>query len=104
VVVSYAVVHGDPPEVHIADDIEVLQWVLALEVVARSQPGDLPAEAVTTIRQALLDQHWADAVVAWIEATGRPIDVYPSIRVREERHVMMGPEELQFTPLFQDGS
>lgn len=99
-IVSYTVVRTDPPRVYLADDIETLQWVLALKVVARTRPEDLPRVHAEAIRAALRDERWADAVVEWIDATGQPVDVYPSIEVYEARHVAMGPAELQFTPLF----
>ena len=101
-VVSYAVVRTDPPRVYLADDLETLQWVLALKVVARTRPGALRRADAEVIRAALRDERWADAVVEWIDATGQPVDVYPSIEVHEARHVAMGPAELEFTPLFQD--
>ena len=100
---SYAIVRDDPPEIYLAEDIDTLHWVLALQVVARSRPDELPEPAVGVIRGALLDERWADAVVEWIEATGRPIDVYPSIEVHRPRHVELASAELHFTPLFADG-
>jgi len=102
VALSYAIVRDEPPEVYLAEDIDTLQWVLALQVVARTRPADLPADTVATLREALLEERWADAVVAWIESTGRPIDVYPSIEVHGPRHVEMASAELHFTPLFSD--
>ena len=101
-VVSYAVVRTEPPQVYLADDIETLQWVLALKVVARTQATALPAQLAESIRTALREERWADAVVEWIGATDTPVDVYPSIEVHEARHVAMGPAELQFTPLFRE--
>jgi hypothetical protein len=103
-VVSYAVVRTEPPQVYLADDIDTLQWVLALKVVARTHVRSLPDGDAESIRTALSEERWADAVVAWIGATDTPVDVYPSIEVHEARHVAMGPAELQFTPLFQDGT
>jgi hypothetical protein len=96
---SYAIVHGDPPEVFIAEDMDTLHWVLALEVVARSSTSSL-GHAVGAIRQALLEEQWAEAVVEWINATDQPIDVYPSVRVFQAADVAMAGAELQFTPLF----
>jgi len=104
VTLSYAIVRDEPPEVYLAEDIDTLHWVLALQVVARSRPDELPGAAVGTIRAALLDERWADAVVEWIGATGRPIDVYPGIEVHEARHIEMASAELHFTPLFTDGA
>ena len=66
---SYAIVRDDPPEVYLAEDIDTLHWVLALQVVARSRPDELPGPAVSVIRGALLDERWADATSA---ATSTP--------------------------------
>ena len=101
-IVSYAVVRSDPPEVYLADDIDTLQWVLALQVVARTRPSRLPEGTAQILREALLAEEWGQAVFEWINATDIPVDVYPSIEVHEARHVAMGPAELQFTPLFAD--
>lgn len=101
---SYAIVRDDPPELFLADDVETLQWVLALKLVAGSRPEDLPRGRVDSIRDALVDQRWADAVSEWISATGRVVDVYPGVKVYEVHDVELGAEELQFTPLFRDGS
>jgi hypothetical protein len=99
---SYAVVRSDPPEIYLADDIDTLQWVLALEVVARTRPADLSPGTADVLRRALLAEEWGQAVFEWINATDTPVDVYPSIEVYEARHVAMGPAELQFTPLFRE--
>jgi hypothetical protein len=101
-VLSYAVVRSDPPEIYLADDIETLQWVLALKVVARTRATELPPGKADVLRRALLAEEWGQAVFEWINATDTPVDVYPSIDVYEARHVAMGPAEMQFTPLFQD--
>jgi hypothetical protein len=102
-IVSYAVVHDDPPEVYLAEDVDTLQWVLALRVVAQSPAASIDPADAEVIRAALLAEEWGQAVFEWIQATGRTVDVYPSIEVHEARHVVMGPAELQFTPLFRDG-
>ena len=73
--VAYAVVHTEPPSIFLADDIDVLHRVLALEVVARTDPAMLGANA-GSICDALLKERWGDAVVAWIQALGTGIDVY----------------------------
>ena len=76
--VAYAVVRDEPPTVYAADTIDVLQRLLALEVVARSLPVDLDVKARERMRKALLDERWADAVVEWIDATGVAIDDDPA--------------------------
>jgi len=99
---AYAVVRSDPPAVFVADDVDTLQWVLALKLVARTPGPSLDAATAESLRHALLAEEWSRAVFEWIEATGTPVDVYPEIEVYEARHVAMGPAELQFTPLFRD--
>ena len=78
---------GDPPTVYLADDVDALQWVLALQVVARGASPDWPSEVRATLRQALLDERWADAVVAWMDHTGAVVDVYPSVDVASSTDV-----------------
>jgi hypothetical protein len=102
VILSYAIVRTDPPEIYLADDVDTLQWVLALQVVAQTEPGEVGPGTADVLREALLAEEWGQAVFEWISATGVPVDVYPSIEVYEARHVAMGPAELQFTPLFSD--
>ena len=99
--VAYAVVHTEPPSIFLADDIEVLHRVLALEVVARSDPAQLGSEA-TMIREALLEERWGDAVVAWIRALGTGIDVYDgkSIYTANDLPADLFGAQLQFTRLF----
>jgi hypothetical protein len=102
--VAYAVVHSDPPEVYLAEDTEVLARLLALEVVARTDPKGLPVDAVARLREALLDERWADALVAWIERTGMGVDVYTHLHIYAENDLppdLIGAQ-LQFTRLFRD--
>ena len=74
--VAYAVVRDDPPTVYAAESVDVLQRLLALEVVARSVHAGLDPNAKKRMQKALLDERWADAVVEWIDTTGVAIDVY----------------------------
>ena len=99
--VAYAVVHTEPPSIFLADDIEVLHRVLALEVVARSDPAVLGV-AATDIREAVLEERWGDAVVAWIRSTGTGIDVYDgkSIYTADDLPEDLIGAQLQFTRLF----
>ena len=102
--VAYAVVRFDPPEVFLAEDIDVLQRLLALELVADTDPSELSGEGAEALRQALLDERWGDAVVTWMELSGVAVDVYTFLPV-------YGPDELpseligaqlQFKRLFRD--
>lgn len=102
--VAYAVVHTEPPSIFLADDIDLLHRVLALEVVARTDPALLKGLA-TDIRDALLEERWGDATVSWIRATGTGIDVYDGKSVYSDDDLpadMIGAQ-LQFTRLFAEG-
>lgn len=100
--VACAVVHSVPPSVYLAEDIEVLHRVLALEVVARTDSAVL-GTGVPDIRDALLEERWGDAAAAWIRATGIGIDVYPNISVYTSDDLppdLIGAQ-LQFALLFR---
>ena len=102
--VAYAVVRDDPPTVYTAESMEVLQRLLALEVVARSVPTNLESSARDSMRKALLDERWADAVIEWIDSTETAIDVYTQLHVYSEADLpseLIGAQ-LQFAPLFRD--
>ncbi len=103
--VAYAVVHTEPPSIFLADDIDVLHRVLALEVVARTDPA-LIGDRCDAIREALLDERWGDATVEWIRATGTGIDVYDgkSVYTDDDLPADMIGAQLQFTRLFTHGS
>jgi hypothetical protein len=103
--VAYAVVHNDPPDVYIARDDEALTRLLALEVVARTSPEALRSrEEAEELRTALLEERWADAVVAWIEITGTAIDAYPdeSIWSSEDLSSERVLLEMRLGALFRD--
>ena len=100
--VATAVVHTEPASVYLADDVDVLHRVLALEVVARTDPALLNGRA-EEIRESLLEERWGDAVVIWIRETGTGIDVYTNSSVYSDQDL---PEDLigaqlQFAALFR---
>lgn len=99
--VSLAVLHGDPPQVLIAEDLETLQWRIALEFVAKTDPDDLEPADAEAIRQGLLDEQWGVAVERWLLSNDEKLDVYESWELYQPDDVEMGPAELQFTPLFR---
>ncbi len=104
--VAYAVVHSDPPDVYLADDIHVLERLLALKLVAGSEPHQLPQGVAATLRNALLDERWGDALYEWIEVTGMKVDVYTSLEIHTADRLppdLIGAQ-LQFTPLFKGAS
>lgn len=103
--VAYAVVRDDPPLVFLAEDVDVLQRVLAVELVARTDPTVLSATERDALRAALMEERWADAVIAWIERLGVEVDVYTHLHVfgsGELPEDLIGAQ-LQFSPLFRDG-
>lgn len=104
--VACAIVHGKPPEVFLADDIETLNWVLAIRLVAQSRARDFSPSVRDALRAALLEERWGDALMDWISASGQAVDVYPSFEVygAEQLTAELGAAELQFTPLFRDES
>lgn len=77
--------------------------MIAVEMVAATSPEGLGAR-LEPIRSALLEERWADAVVLWMDATGRVVDAYPDETVwqdddlNEERAAL----ELRVAPVFRD--
>ena len=70
-------IHGDPPRVFIAESETVLGRVVALLVVAQTEPSEMQSnDQVRRVREALLDERWGDAVAAWISDV-EPVDAYP---------------------------
>lgn len=100
--VACAVVRDEPPEVYAAEDLDTLNWVLALKVVAAAHAAELPATTRESLRAALLEERWGDAVEAWIRQTDIPVDVYPSMELYDAADVAMASVEMQFLPLFED--
>jgi hypothetical protein len=100
------VLHGDPPDVYVAEDIDVLHRVIALEIVAQTPAAALSAEVRDDIRAALLDEHWGTAVELWMTYYSRArLDVYPSgLRIWTDAMITADVTnlELQFRPLFED--
>jgi len=102
--VAYAVVRFDPPEVFLAEDIEILQRVLAFELVARTDPADLGPDGTATLRAAMLEERWSDAVLTWMELRSVAVDVYTFLPVYGDAQLpaeLIGAQ-LQFTRLFRD--
>jgi len=100
--IAIAIVRGELPEVYMAEDQDTLNWVLALKMIA-STPGDQLSEGFRdTLRAALREERWGDAVYEWMIHNDLEIDVYSSETLYHASDVEMGAHELQFTPLFQD--
>ena len=55
-VVAYAVVHDDPPMVFVAEDLSTLNWVLALKLIAPTDPRRLPVGVRSQLRDAVSEE------------------------------------------------
>src|SRR5215217_733694 len=100
--IACAVVHGDPPEVFTAEDVETLHWVIGLKLIARTRGRDVATGLRDELRSALAEERWGDAVALWMEVDPEAIDVYPSFDLYLPSDVELGPEELQFSAVFAD--
>lgn len=100
--VACAVVHDDPPQVLLAEDLDTLHWVLALRLVAATPSGEVPAHLRAPLRAALLEERWADAVVMWMSFRAGAVDVYPSHDLFRAGDLPVASAELQFRPLYAD--
>lgn len=103
--VMYALIHdGGTPvtDVLIAEDDESMGQALALQIVAATSP-ELVGNHIYEIRDALMARRWADALAAWMDATGRVVDVYPDEEVRSSKATNETIElELLLKPIFSD--
>lgn len=102
--VAYAVVRSEPPQVFLATDVDVLHRVLAAELVARTPANALPDGDMESVRSALLDERWGDAVLAWIDLMGVAVDVYTHLHVYTANDLpadLIGAQ-IQFAPLFRE--
>ena len=103
---AYAVVRGEEPLIVLAEDARVLSRALALTLVAQ-----LPAERVSSagrledMRQALLEERWADALVTWMEETETAVDVYdetPRVWTGAELAEEQASLEIRIAPIFSE--
>jgi hypothetical protein len=101
--VAYAVVREESPLVLLADDVDILQRVIATRVVAQTDGSQIAPDLLENLQRSLLDEQWGDAVSQWIEYTGVPIDVYTHIEIWSEDMlpVDLTNLELRTTPLFR---
>ena len=73
---ALAIIKGDPPDVLLAENATAMARLLALRVVAASDPATFDRQTLDALRSALLEERWADAVVMWMEEFDTFIDVY----------------------------
>lgn len=99
--VAVAVTHDEPPLILLAEDDRVLSRLIALRLVAQSRPSSLGGR-LETIRTALLEERWAEAVFQWMEATGAVVDAYPDEDVWTEERLDedRASFEIRMAPIF----
>lgn len=107
---AHAVVEGGQQRFY-AETAEVLDRVIALELIAQL-PSDGVSSEVTLqhMKSALKEEQWADALVAWMDETGKRVDVFPEppdvwdpeikVWTNEELATETVLERLGGTPLF----
>jgi hypothetical protein len=102
----YAIVRSEEPVVLLAEDVSVMSRLLALHLVAQLPASEVTSKArLKEMRDALLEERWADALVVWIEETGIPVDVYeevPRIWTKGELAEEQTTMEIRVAPLFSD--
>jgi hypothetical protein len=98
--VACALVRDDPPQVFVAEDLQTLNWILALRLIARTPGADVPEDIREQLRVALVNEQWGEAVELWMRVHPGEVDVYPSHDFYAQHDVDLAPEELQFSPLF----
>ena len=102
---AYAVVHGEEPQVFLAEDEAVISRVLALHVVAQTPRRQLSSPSrLRLIRQALLEERWDSALAEWIAETGRPVDVFPYAPrtwTAAEMDAEQASMEIRMAPIFE---
>lgn len=100
---AVAVVRSDPPQVFLAEDDEILGRVLAIKLVAQTPPEQLGSR-LTEVREALLDERWADAVLAWMSATGDVVDAYPDDTIWTDARLDADAAalEIRLSPAFRE--
>lgn len=103
---AWAVVRGEEPKVFLAENADVISRLLALQLVAQMPASEISSKvALEEMRRALLAEHWAVALAAWIEETGTPVDVYPeSLKVWTEADLDRDKAsmEIRVAPIFAD--
>lgn len=75
--VAYALVPGEEEIAYVAEDSAVLTRVIILQLVAQLRPEQLRSDQRERIRSALVAEDWQEAIIAWMDATGRHLNVFP---------------------------
>ena len=103
---AYAVVRGEEPTIFLAEDVEALNRLLAVHLVAQLPAADVSSPArLEEMRSALLQERWADALVLWMDEASTVVDVYdesPRVWAREDLEGEKAALEIRVAPLFSN--
>jgi hypothetical protein len=103
--VAFAILRSDPPQVFLAESDAVLGRLVALRLVARSEPSELePSGLLDHVRKALLEERWGDATSLWMRATGHVLDGYPDEPIATDAQLdeEYASVEIRLSPIFDD--
>ncbi len=100
-------VRGDEPRVFLAENSSVISRLLGFELVAKTPPDLIDDDTLLReILEALLQERWGDALVAWMKATGEIVDVYEGyvpVWTEEELDETRASLEVRMSPIFALG-
>lgn len=102
---AIAIIKGDPPEVLLAESATAMARLLAIRVVAAAHPTSFDSETLDTIRTALLEERWAEAVFIWMETFDTFIDIYEEfvpVWTEHELDEQYASLEIRVSRLFSD--
>jgi hypothetical protein len=99
---AWAVVR-ETGQLFLADDAAVISRLLALKLAAQTRASRLSGPG--PIREALLEERWADALVEWMTQTGYTVDVYEEyVRVwtDDDLDADVAAMEIRMSPIFDE--
>lgn len=103
---AYAIVRTDVPEIFLAEDADAISRALAIHLVAQLPAAEVSSPSrLRDMREALLEERWADALVEWIDETDVAVDVYDEptkVWSTDELDLDRASLEIRFAPLFAD--
>lgn len=103
---AYAIVRSDTPVIVLAEDAEAISRAIAMEVVAQLPAGEVSSRSrLSEMREALLEERWDDALVAWMDETSCVVDVYTAptkVWTTEALDLDSTSLEIRLAPLFAD--
>ena len=103
---AYAVVRSDTPVIVLAEDADAISRAIAIEVVAQLSSSDVSSTArLREMREALLEERWDDALLAWMDETSAVVDVYTAptkVWTTDELDLDATSLEIRLAPLLAD--